>query len=272
MAVQTLPKVNLNVAKVQTQQAVNQLGGTNSSQIAASNQTQQQQFIATAVAANASGSNTTQGGLQKQLVSGNLVKLVNPHSVGGGKLIMNKSNILQVGKMTTSTLGGKPAFVITNKQGQQLTNQQIIIVTTGASIRSIPSTASVMTNANTGGSNIVSIVGATGTTSSASITTTRNVLATGQAGIKMIRGVANSTGRPITLTLPPAAANQQIQSNSQKVNVAPTIQQKTITLGGKAVTVQMSTSSAISGNKTIVIHLGKSFFHSTVIFRIFKCS
>jgi len=58
--------------------------------------------------------------------------------MASGKLIMKNSNILQMGKVTPNVMGGKPAFVITNKQGAQLGNQQIIIVTTGGSMRTVP--------------------------------------------------------------------------------------------------------------------------------------
>lgn len=83
---------------------------------------------------------------QKPIVSGNVLKLVSPHTVAGGKLIMKNSNILQMGKVTPNVMSGKPAFVITNKQGGQIGNQQIIIVTTASNLRSV-SASSVMSNA-----------------------------------------------------------------------------------------------------------------------------
>lgn len=276
VAVQTLPKINLNLAKntgtpgaiaVGTQQAA--VGGqilTSQAVVSSAVSQPQQQFVATV----GGGANTNcitsiatnvSTGQQKPIVSGNLVKLVSPHTVSGGKLIMKNSNILQVGKVS-SNVTGKPAFVITNKQGQQLTNQQIIIVTTGSALRTI-STSNVVSQA--GACNIVSIVGSTSTTASAA--TNRNVVAT-QSGVKMIRGVTSSTGRPITLTLPSATtqlSQQHVtgQQHQQKINVqAPNIQQKTITLGGKAVTVQMAANPNISGLTKTVTIVGSSSGHT----------
>lgn len=103
-----------------------------------SNQQQQQQ-------SNATGGTTT----KTTMIGGNVVKLV-PSGAGslssalsggvaGGKILMKNSNLMQVGKMTTNA-AGKPAFVITNKQGQQIRPaQQIIFVTTagGQAIRTV---------------------------------------------------------------------------------------------------------------------------------------
>ncbi|XP_039968044.1 host cell factor isoform X3 [Bactrocera neohumeralis] len=273
VAVQTLPKINLkntNTAGAPTvgtqQTATGQI--VTASQTVVSNvvsQTQQQ-FIATVGAgtnANCITSIATNvsTGQQKPIVSGNLVKLVSPHTVSGGKLIMKNSNILQVGKVS-SNVAGKPAFVITNKQGHQLTNQQIIIVTTGSALRTI-STSNVVSQA--GACNIVSIVGSTSTTATA--VAHRNVVAT-QSGVKMIRGVTSTTGRPITLTLPSATtqlSQQHLtgQQHQQKINVqAANIHQKTITLGGKAVTVQMAANPNITGLTKTVTIVGSSSGHT----------
>lgn len=235
VAVQTFPKININMAKGATTAA----GGAQVTQGVTGVQGKQTQFI---VSGNVATSLTGATGQQKQIVPGNLVKLVSPHTLSGGKVIMKNSNILQVGKMT-SNVSGKPAFVITNKQGQQLTNQQIIIVTTGAGIRTIPS-ASVVTNASS--SNIVSIVGSTSTTAS---TNTLNKVTT-QPGMKMIRNVQTSAVRPITITSTAAGNNaaQQLATHQTQqfsnVNTSGGVHQKTITLGGKAVTVQMSSNPA----------------------------
>lgn len=230
VAVQTFPKININMAKGATTGAT---GAQTVGQAGAGGVTNKQtQFIVSGNVANATGQ-------QKQIVPGNLVKLVSPHTLSGGKVIMKNSNILQVGKMT-SNVSGKPAFVITNKQGQQLTNQQIIIVTTGAGIRTIPS-AGVVTNASS--SNIVSIVGSTSTTMSS---TTRNVVST-QSGMKMLRNVPTSAVRPITITSATAAntsGGTQQQLASHQPQQFANVSQKTITLGGKAVTVQMSSNPA----------------------------
>ncbi|XP_065371835.1 host cell factor-like [Calliphora vicina] len=241
VAVQTFPKININMAKGTG------AGGQGVGQAGSGVQNKQTQFIVSGNVGNATGQ-------QKQIVPGNLVKLVSPHTLSGGKVIMKNSNILQVGKMT-SNVSGKPAFVITNKQGQQLTNQQIIIVTTGAGIRTIPS-AGVVTNASS--SNIVSIVGSTSTTVSS---TTRNVVNT-QSGMKMLRNVPTSAVRPITIT---STAGNNNATQQQQLTTHQTQQfsaggggmhQKTITLGGKAVTVQMSsnptTITAVPKTVTIV--------------------
>lgn len=116
---------------------------------------------------NFQGSTVPGSQIQKPIVSGNVLKLVSPHTMAGGKLIMKNSNILQMGKVTPNVMGGKPAFVITNKQGTPLGNQQIIIVTTGGNVRSVP-TSTVMTSAggSASGTNIVSIVNSTSTTPS----------------------------------------------------------------------------------------------------------
>lgn len=234
VAVQTFPKININMAKGTTSGTT---GGQAIGSTGSGVQNKQTQFIV-------SGNVANTGGTQKQIVPGNLVKLVAPHTLSGGKVIVKNSNILQMGKMT-SNVSGKPAFVITNKQGQQLTNQQIIIVTTGAGIRTIPS-ASVVTNASS--SNIVSIVGSTSTTVS---TTTRNVVNT-QSGMKMLRNVPTSAVRPITITSSAGSNNatqqqlttHQSQQFSNVTSGGGGIHQKTITLGGKAVTVQMSSNPA----------------------------
>ncbi|XP_036334967.1 host cell factor-like isoform X1 [Rhagoletis pomonella] len=272
VAVQTLPKINLNLAKNTGTSGT--LAAVGSQQVSAGGQivtaTQvvgstagsqpQQQFNVNCSTSVASTGSTS--GQQKPLVSGNLVKLVSPHTVSGGKLIMKNSNILQVGKVS-SNVAGKPAFVITNKQGQQLTNQQIIIVTTGAGIRTIPA-SSVMTQAGAG--SIVSIVGSTSTT--ATVATNRNVVST-QTGVKMIRGVTSTTGRPITLTLPSTTQLSQqqqhvtSQQHQQKVSVpSSNVQQKTITLGGKAVTVQMASNPNVTGMAKTVTIVGSSSGHT----------
>lgn len=172
------------------------------------------------------------------VVTGNLVKLVSP----GGKIVM-KNPIVPIGKVG-GNIGGKPAFVITNKQGQQLRpNQQIIIVTTGSAIRTVNTGA--VTSA---GGNIVSIVGSQSNTITSSGTgnspvtgsTDASSVSQQTAAMKMLRGVTSTSGRPITLTLP-TNMNQVKQTHSGQI--LQQFPQKTITLGGKAVTVQMANSS-----------------------------
>lgn len=62
------------------------------------------------------------GGKSTLIGANQLVKLVTPPAVGGNKILMKNSNLVQVGKMGTST--NKPAFVITNKQVQSKPNRQ----------------------------------------------------------------------------------------------------------------------------------------------------
>lgn len=181
-------------------------------------------------------------GSQKSIVSGNVLKLVSPHSMTSGKLIMKNSNILQMGKVTSNVIGGKPAFVITNKQGAQITNQQIIIVTTGNTVRTVPTSATVSTaGGTTSGTNIVSLVSSTSTTNThlQGAGAQRSALSN-QTGLKMLRNIS-----PV-----------QTPTSMQKASGTP-IQQKTaVYIGGKAVTVMstntnMTTSGAIS-NKVVV--------------------
>uniref|UniRef100_A0A1I8P7W0 Host cell factor Kelch-repeats domain-containing protein n=1 Tax=Stomoxys calcitrans TaxID=35570 RepID=A0A1I8P7W0_STOCA len=241
VAVQTFPKININMAKgtgIQT--------ATGGSAITNPTQPKQTQFI---FSSNVSGA--TAGGQQKQIMPGNVVKLVSPHTLSGGNVIMKNSNILQVSKMPSS-VSGKSAFVITNKQGQQLTNQQIIIVTTGTGIRTIPS-GSVVTNASS--SNLVSVVD-TMTTTVPTATIARNVIST-PTGMKMIHNVPTSSVRPITITSQPGGGGANLH-------------QKTITLGGKAVTVQMPSnpSNLSSVTKTVTIvasNSGLSKTHNQIV-------
>ncbi|KAI8036486.1 hypothetical protein M5D96_010792 [Drosophila gunungcola] len=177
---------------------------------------------------------------QKPIVSGNVLKLVSPHTMTSGKLIMKNSNILQMGKVTPNVMGGKPAFVITNKQGAQLGNQQIIIVTTGGSVRTVPA-STVMTTASGGGTttgtNIVSIVSSTSTTASPlqAISGQRTVLSN-QSGVKMLRNIS-TVQTPTSLAV------------GQKTSGTPIHQKTALYIGGKAVTVMSANASmAASGN------------------------
>ncbi|KAH8269769.1 hypothetical protein KR018_001480 [Drosophila ironensis] len=229
MAVQTLPKVNFNVGK----SAV-------TSNISVGNQQ------LTPAPSSIQGTTAPGSHQQKSLVSGNVLKLVSPHSVASGKLIMKNSNILQMGKVSPNVIGGKPAFVITNKQGTQLANQQIIIVTTGSSLRTVPA-STVMSTAGAGssGSNIVSIVSSTSTTSNPmqAVGGQRTILSN-QSGLKMLRNIS-SVQTPTSVTSMPKTTGTPIQ------------QKTALYIGGKAVTVMSTTanignSSAIS-NKVVVL-------------------
>ncbi|KAH8316207.1 hypothetical protein KR067_002171 [Drosophila pandora] len=221
MAVQTLPKVNFNIGK-----------NTNTQSDGTTNQQ--------------SGTSQLQGpvlsGSQKSIVSGNVLKLVSPHSMASGKLIMKNSNILQMGKVTSNVIGGKPAFVITNKQGAQITNQQIIIVTTGNTVRTVPTSTTVSTaGGTTSGTNIVSLVSSTSTTNTnlQGAGAQRSAISN-QTGLKMLRNVS-----PV-----------QTSTSMQKASGTPSQQKTALYIGGKAVTVMstntnVTTSGAIS-NKVVV--------------------
>lgn len=134
------------------------------------------------------GSQIVSSGINNQgktaLIGTNVVKLMSPAAVGGNKILMKNSNLVQVGKM--STAAGKPAFVITNKQGQPIrTNQQIIFVTTASGIRTVQTGSVVSSSGNT----YVSLV------SSPQVNTISSVMAGTTSGtpsgtMKVIRGVA----------------------------------------------------------------------------------
>ncbi|KMY86960.1 host cell factor isoform X2 [Drosophila simulans] len=226
MTVQTLPKVNFTASK-----------GTPPHGISIANP-----HLASGIT-QIQGSTLPGSQLQKPIVSGNVLKLVSPHTMAGGKLIMKNSNILQMGKVTPNVMGGKPAFVITNKQGTPLGNQQIIIVTTGGNVRSVP-TSTVMTSAggSASGTNIVSIVSSTSTTPSPlQALSGQKTLISNQSGVKMLRNISS------------------VQASSsmafgQKQSGTPIHQKTALYIGGKAVTVMSTnTSMAASGNKVMVL-------------------
>ncbi|XP_055371993.1 host cell factor 2 isoform X2 [Condylostylus longicornis] len=246
MAVQTVPKINV----VKGSAAASATAGTSTTvntSISSSTASQQQQHIVTAGQTIGSGSNLP--GNKTALVQGNIVKLMSPSvgNIGTNKILMKSPNLVQVGKMSSSSVG-KPAFVITNKQGQQLrTNQQIIIVTTASSLRANSTGTSVVSPAN--GGNIISLVGSNtqqvSSLTSTSVAHSSNTQSGSTSTVKMIRGVQGASGRPITLTLP---SNLQ-QKGGQIFQQLP---QKTITLGGKSVTVQMAGGGGVAKAVTIV--------------------
>lgn len=137
---------------------------------------------------------------------------------------------------------GKPAFVITNKQGQPIrTNQQIIFVTTAGGIRTVQ-TGSIVTSST---NNYVSLVSSpqVNTITSAMASGTNSVQTT-PGTVKMIRGVGQQ-GKPITFTLPMS----NLQGNKTGSPQLISMQQKGLTIGGKAVTVQL----APGNQKTVTI-------------------
>ncbi|XP_034670555.1 host cell factor isoform X2 [Drosophila subobscura] len=236
MTVQTLPKMNFNIAKGASSQGLsitNQQLSAASAQIQISSGQQKSSSPAGTTVSPVVGPTTPGSQQHKSIVSGNVLKLVSPHAMAsGGKLIMKNSNILQMGKVTPNVMGGKPAFVITNKQGTQLGNQQIIIVTTGGSLRTVPA-STVMSTAGTGtGTSIVSIVGSTSTTTSTlQAVGGQRAMISNQSGVKMIRNISSAPGSVAT---------------GQKLSSSPLQQKTALFIGGKPVTV-MSTNAGIAG-------------------------
>lgn len=143
--------------------------------------------------------------------SQNIVKLIS--ATAGSKILVKNPNILQVSKMTSST-GSKPAFLLT-KQSTGSKQNEIIFVTTGNQLRSIQT-----------------------------VTTTTAAIDSLPSGVKMIRGVQTTSGKPIAFALPIAASTVATSTKS-------TIPQKSITIGGKSVTVQLAPGTA--GQKTVTI-------------------
>lgn len=139
---------------------------------------------------------TTSGGQKTALIGGNVVKIMSPAAVSGNKIVVNQvmknSNLMQVGKMTTNA-AGKPAFVITNKQGQQIrTNQQIIFVTTAGGLRTVQA-GSIVTSA---GNNFVSLVSTSQiNTLTSSTSTGLNSVSTPGGTVKMIRAGVGGVGK-----------------------------------------------------------------------------
>lgn len=149
-------------------------------------------------------------------------------------------SIATVGKVGTGA--GKPAFVITNKQGQPIrTNQQIIFVTTGSGIRTVQ-TGSIVTSST---NNFVSLVSSPQVnTITSAIASGTNSVQTAPGTVKMIRGVGQQ-GKPITFTLPVGNLQGNKTGSPQLISMP----QKGLTIGGKAVTVQL----APGNQKTVTI-------------------
>ncbi|XP_031639467.1 host cell factor 2 isoform X2 [Contarinia nasturtii] len=231
MAVQSLPKVN-----------VMQKAGTSI------NANIQQQIMGGAQIVTAGG--TANQGAKTALIGTNVVKLVSPTAVGGNKIqIVSGAQIVKTGGATNQVQvgkvgggAGKPAFVITNKQGQPIrTNQQIIFVTTASGIRTVQ-TGSIVTSST---NNFVSLVSSPQVnTITSAIASGANSVQTTPGTVKMIRGVGQQ-GKPITFTLPVS----NLQGNKTGSPQLISMQQKGLTIGGKAVTVQL----APGNQKTVTI-------------------
>lgn len=163
-------------------------GNTNPQQIQSQNThvVQQQNAITSSVIGN-----------KTAVMSGNVVKLVSsPQSVGGNKILMKNTNMVQVAKVGQDVTG-KPTFVIANKQNTPLRgNQQIIVVTSGSNLRNVSQASIVSSSTN----NLVSLVS---TSAPQHATIVSSSITPGQQGntVKMIRGV-QASGKPITFSVP----------------------------------------------------------------------
>lgn len=169
------------------------------------------------------------------VVSGNVVKLMPSTTVGNKQILVKNSNMIQMGKVGPN-MQGKPTIVITNKAGQQIrTNQQIIVVTTTPQMRTVQGSG-IVTSAS---GNIVNLQ----STQMINTVSSANVVQGGNQ-VKMIRGLQSNTGKPITLTMPMGMQGAKMQ---QTQGFMP---QKTLTIGGKALTVQLA---GAGGSKTVTI-------------------
>ncbi|XP_058838311.1 host cell factor isoform X2 [Topomyia yanbarensis] len=237
MTVQTLPKMN-----------VLQKGTTMAGTL------QQQQIVTSNILG---GSGTIQQGQKTAVIGGNVVKLMSSTgTIGGKQILMKNPNIVQVGKVGTN-VAGKPTLVITNKAGQQIrSNQQVIVMTSPQGIRTVGGT--ITSSANNYVTLSTSQMMNTITTSRATTIGGATILQAGTAGGigttaniggQAIKLRAVQGGKPITFTVPVGglqAAGQKI-SGTQIINMP----QKALTIGGKAVTVQLAPSAG--GQKTVTI-------------------
>uniref|UniRef100_A0A336LSF8 CSON003130 protein n=1 Tax=Culicoides sonorensis TaxID=179676 RepID=A0A336LSF8_CULSO len=181
--------------------------------------------------------NTSGTANKTAVVSGNVVKLMPSGGVGNKQILVKNSNMIQMGK-TIQNVQGKPTIVITNKAGQQIrTNQQIIVVTTTPQIRTMQNSGGIVTSAS---GNIVNLQ----STQVLNTVSSANVIQQGGQQVKMIRGLQSNTGKPITLTVPMGVQGAKMQ---QTQSFMP---QKTLTIGGKALTVQLASAG---GPKTVTI-------------------
>lgn len=176
---------------------------------------------------------TSVSGPNKPVV-GNIVKLMSPQQVGNSKLVMKNSNMVQVAKVGPD---GKQTYVITNKQGTpQIRPNQIIVVTSGSQLRTVPSSSTVSST-----SNLVSLVSSASLTPQTHATIVSSTSGANQ-GVKMIRGVS---GKPITFSVPVGLQGNKT-GNPQIIHVP----QKALTIGGKSVTVQLAPGGV---QKTVTI-------------------
>ncbi|XP_029154813.1 host cell factor 1 isoform X2 [Nylanderia fulva] len=182
-----------------------------------------------------------------------ILRLVNPNTVAGSKILttMKTSSIVAMSKGQNIT--GKQTIMITKPGGNGGLGRsnQIIVVTTGSSLRAVQAVTTSQAGAGQGGN----------------ITTPVNVLplsatnhVTNQQGVKMIvvsSGAmgGGTAGKPITITVPgqggvPKTVTIATKGNPQaifnpgksQIVAVPQIQKtpEAVTMSGKPVTLQMS--------------------------------
>ncbi|XP_021706289.1 host cell factor isoform X2 [Aedes aegypti] len=241
MTVQTLPKMNV-LQK-----------GT----VAGTIQQPQQIVTSNIIGGGGTIQQATVGGQKTAVIGGNVVKLMSSTgTIGGKQILMKNPNIVQVGKVATN-VAGKPTLVITNKAGQQIRtgNQQVIVVTTPQGIRTVSGTVTSSANnfVSLSTSQMINTISTSRATNIGGATVlqagTAGTAGTANIGGQAIKLRAVQGGKPITFTVPVGglqAAGQKI-SGTQIINM----QQKSLTIGGKAVTVQLAPSAG--GQKTVTI-------------------
>ncbi|XP_043482041.1 host cell factor 1 isoform X2 [Leptopilina heterotoma] len=196
---------------------------------------------------------TTTGGAKPLNQGPTILRLVNPNTVAGSKILttMKSSGIVAMSK--GQSIAGKQTIMITKPGGNGglvgRTNQ-IIVVTTGSGLRAVQAVTTAQAGAGQG-----------------TITTPVNVLplsaanhVTNQQGVKMIvvssgAMVGGTAGKPITITVPgqggipktvtiATKGSQQALFNPGKSQIVtvPQMQKnaETVTVAGKPVTLQMS--------------------------------
>lgn len=123
------------------------------------------------------------------------------------------------------------------------TNQQIIFVTTASGIRTVQTGSIVTSSAN----NYVSLVSSPQVnTITSAIASSTNSVQNAPGTMKMIRSVGQQ-GKPITFTLPVSNLQSNKPGSPQIISMP---NAKGLTIGGKAVTVQLAPGS--QKNFTIV--------------------
>ena len=227
---------------------------------------------------NSTGAVTTVQGSPKGLPQGaTIVKLVGqgqPGAKGTATLLqagqqVQGGTVMTVGGkqqvVSTQNIGGKQTIVIARPGGQgtpvkQQGGQQVIVVSTASGVRTVQAGATVQAGqANTQTVNVLPTAGQVTTgpggvkmivvsqgAISQSTTSTSTTVAAG--GTKTISIPAGALQKTVTLTRAGGAQGQLLTLPSGQTLVGSG--QQTITLGGKPVTVQVSTAG---GQKTVTL-------------------